>query len=89
MALSSFNFDPLNCMPECYRRVKDWKFVAGMVNKLINLRPGVVAYLGHRVLGIPVVEIGRYFYIFGPAVSMYLEDGSNIAQKNNLNKLII
>lgn len=47
-----------------------------------------IAYLGHRVLEIPIAEIARYFHISGPAVSMVLDKGEKIALKHGLDKLI-
>ena len=48
-----------------------------------------ISFLGHRVLGIPVMEIARYFNVSGPAVSMNLDEGENIAGNHGLNNLII
>jgi putative transposase len=46
-----------------------------------------IAYLGYRVLEIPIAEIARYFHVSGPAVSMVLEKGEQLAMKYGLNKL--
>jgi hypothetical protein len=40
------------------------------------------------ILEIPVAEIARYFHISGPAVSMALDKGEQIALKHGLDKLI-
>ena len=47
-----------------------------------------IAFLGHRVLGIPVVDIARYLNVSGPAVSMTLDNGEIIVKRYGLNKLI-